>query len=103
MALAFLGDAGIYLPAEDGIKLTAFDDGHLREYVVTRAALVAGGADPTMDFRALLAFFERNRALFETAAANVSPQPSQHWRVRPDDVARGRLAHFAEQRSALKG
>jgi hypothetical protein len=102
VALAFHGDAGIYLPAEDGIKLTAFEDGQLREYVVTRAALVAGGADPTMDFRALLEFFERNRALFEVAAANVAPQPSLHWRVRPDDVARGRLVHFAERRGARK-
>jgi hypothetical protein len=103
MALEFLGDAGIYLPAEDGIKLTALEDGHLREYVVTRAALIAGGADPTTDFGGLLDFFERNRALFETAAANVSPQPSQYWRVRPDDVARGRLAHFVEQRHAVEG
>jgi hypothetical protein len=102
VALAFLGDAGIYLPAEDGIKLTALEDGQLREYVVTRAALVAGGADPTMDC-ALLDFFERNRALFEVAAANVAPQPSLHWRVRPDDVARGRLASYAEQHRTRKG
>jgi hypothetical protein len=103
MALEFLGDVGVYLPAEDGIKLTAIEDGHPREYIVTRAALIAAGANPTMDPAALLGFFERNRPVFEAAAANVLPQLSPRWLVRPDDVARGRLAHYAAQSHYLKG
>jgi hypothetical protein len=102
MALEFLGDVGIYLPAEDGIKLTAFEDGRLREYVVTRAALIAAGANPMMDPAALLNFFEQNRQLLEAAAANALPQSSQHWFVRADDVARGRLAAYVAQPNALK-
>ena len=102
MALEFLGDVGIYLPAEDGIKLTAFEDGRLREYVVTRAALIAAGANPRMDPAALLNFFEQNRQLLEAAAANALPQSSQQWFVRPDDVARGRLAPYVAQPNALR-
>ena len=45
-----------------------------------------------MDTAALLRFFEQNRALFEAAAANVLPQPSQRWLVDAVDVARTRLA-----------
>lgn len=97
MTLQFVGEVGVYLPSEDGIKLTAIRDGKLREYIVTRVALIAAGANPTMDPASLLGFFERNRPVFEAAAANVLPQPSQLWFVRAEDVARGRLAPFAAQ------
>jgi hypothetical protein len=102
MTLEFVGEVGIYLPWEDGIKLTAISDGKLREYIVTHTALIAAGANPTMDPEALLRFFEKCRPVFEAAAANVLPQASSHWFVRAEDVARGRLAPLAAQTNALK-
>jgi hypothetical protein len=102
MTLAFLGEVGVYLPWEDGIKLTAISDGSLRQFIVTRAALIAAGANPTLDPASLLVFFEQNRPVFEAAAANVLPQLSLHWLVRPEDVARSRLAPLAARVNGLK-
>jgi hypothetical protein len=91
MALEFLGDAGIYLPQQDGIKFSAVTGGSVREYVVTRAALIAAGAAPTMDPTSLLGFFEQNRAVFEAAAATVAASSELWHLVQTEDIERARL------------
>jgi hypothetical protein len=91
MTLEFLGDAGIYLPQQDGIKFSAVIDGTVREYVVTRAALIAAGAAPTMDPTSLLGFFEQNRGMFEATAAGVAASSELWHLVHAEDIERARL------------
>jgi len=102
MTLQFLGDAGVYLPPDDGIKFTGLTDGHVREYIVTRAALIAAGAHPTMDPASLLHFFEQNRVIFEAAAANALQNLSRRCLVRAEEVARARLAPYTAKPPAPK-
>jgi hypothetical protein len=90
MDLKFLGDAGIYIPAEDGVKFTGISDGVVVEYIATRAAIIAAGAKPTMDPESLLRFFEAHRGRFEAAAANVDRTASLMQLIGPAEINRTR-------------
>jgi hypothetical protein len=69
MTLQFIGDAGIYVPKSDAVKITAVHGGAPVTCYVKRSALVALGCHPTDDPATLLEVFARHRERAEKIAA----------------------------------
>jgi hypothetical protein len=69
MGLNFTGEAGVYLPARDVVKITAVDGERLVNCYVMRSALNAIGCDEDDDDApTLLRHFQRERDAVEIAA-----------------------------------
>jgi hypothetical protein len=97
---AFLKDAGIYVPADDGVKFTAIVDDHERIFIATREAMVAAGASPTADPASMVDFFERHRDRFELAALDVMASPGAQGYVRAENIRKKGTWLAARQRPA---
>jgi hypothetical protein len=69
MTLQFIGDAGIYVPQKDAIKVTALHGCGPVPCFVKRSALVALGCRPTDDPVTMLDVFEKHRERAEKVAA----------------------------------
>jgi hypothetical protein len=69
MTLQFIGDAGIYIPKADAIKITAVHGSAPVACYIKRSALVALGCGPYDDPAAMLEVFEKNRTRTEKVAA----------------------------------
>jgi hypothetical protein len=68
MSLQFIGEAGVYLPQKDAIRITALTVGAHIGCLATRSALRAIGCTREDPPRVLVDRFEKNRLLFEIAA-----------------------------------
>jgi hypothetical protein len=68
MALQFIGDAAIYVPKLDAIKVTAINSGTAIHCFVKRSALVALGCKPAVDAATMLSVFDKNRSKLERSA-----------------------------------
>jgi len=68
MGINFTGEAGVYVPARDAIKITAVDGERLIDCYVTRSALDAVGCPDEHDPPTLLRHFQRERDTVEIAA-----------------------------------
>ena len=81
--IQFIGDAGVYIPAEDAIKFTAVDNDEPVSFFATRACLVAVGARPFWDPERLLGYFEQHRLIFHLSAI-LADRPVGADKVRLD-------------------
>jgi hypothetical protein len=68
MSLQFIGDAGVYLPERDAVKITAIVGDSAIDCFVNRSALEALGCRPTDPAPQILENFEAHRLDCEIAA-----------------------------------
>jgi len=68
MSLQFIGDAGVYLPERDAVKITAIAGDSVIDCYVTRSALEAIGCRSTDQAHHISAKFEARRIDGEIAA-----------------------------------
>jgi hypothetical protein len=68
MSLQFIGDAGIYLPDRDAVKITAIVGDRTIDCFVGRSALDVLGCRPTDPARQIVENFEAHRLDCEIAA-----------------------------------
>jgi len=68
MSLQFIGDAAVYFPERDVIKVTALNGDSVIDCYVTRSALDAIGCKASLDVRAIQERFEARRLDCEIAA-----------------------------------
>lgn len=66
MSLQFIGDAGVYFPERDAVKVTAIAGDSV--CYVTRSALEAIGCKPTDEAQHIVGQFEKRRLDCEIAA-----------------------------------
>jgi hypothetical protein len=68
MSLQFIGDAGVYLPERDAVKITAIVGDSVIDCYVTRSALEVLGCKPTDQAHHIAQKFEARRLDCEIAA-----------------------------------
>jgi len=68
MSLQFIGDAGVYFPERDAVKVTAIAGDSSIDCFITRSALEALGAKASDGVHAILRKFEAGRLDCEIAA-----------------------------------
>jgi hypothetical protein len=68
MSLQFIGDAGVYFPERDAVKVTAIAGDSVIDCYVTRSALEAIGCKPTDEAQHIVGQFEKRRLDCEIAA-----------------------------------
>jgi hypothetical protein len=68
MSLQFIGDAGVYLPNRDAVKITAIAGDSVIDCYVTRSGLDALGCNGSAEALSILKTFEARRLDCEIAA-----------------------------------
>ena len=68
MGLVFVGDAGVYLPKRDAIRITAIEGDRVVECLLKASALAALGCPQNASGEEMLRHFERHRDVIEIAA-----------------------------------
>jgi hypothetical protein len=90
MTLEFVGDAPVYVPNVDSVKITAVHEGGSVACIFRRSALVAVGCRPADDPLGLLAAFARNREKLEKRAREkIRAHPSKEVTVSASDILEG--------------
>jgi hypothetical protein len=90
MTLEFVGDAPVYVPNVDSVKITAVHEGGPVACIFRRSALVAVGCSPADDALALLTVFTRHRKKLEKRASEkIRAHPSKEVTVSASDILEG--------------
>lgn len=89
MGIRFTGEAGVYLPARDAIKIAGVDGERLVEVTIARSALEAIGCED-LEGPDLIRHFQRERDAVEVAAMvkyRRALKPTAEITIEAEDLA----------------
>lgn len=89
MGIRFTGEAGVYLPARDAIKIAGVDGERLVEVIIARSALEAIGCED-LEGPDLIRHFQRERDAVEVAAMvkyRRALKPTAEITIEAEDLA----------------